>query len=88
MSNFNSGPMASDPVPSSLGYKPKYLKAKVVLELPAIEADAQMWETYDVKEMANRYAGQLVENLLEELETPYENGDLEITPTVEIVDNP
>lgn len=63
----------------------KQLKASVTIELPLRDADPQEWDTYDVNEMAKRYTTALVDNLLEELEGPFEDETLTIIPTVQVV---
>lgn len=66
--------------------KPKRLKAIVTIELPIRNADSQEWDTYNVDEMAKAYKEALEDNLLEEIEMPYELDELTITATVEILE--
>lgn len=72
------------PIPAFSGKK-KFLDATVILTLPKREADSQDWGTYNPEEMAIAYKKALVENLIEEIESPFEDDTLGITVEVIIV---
>jgi hypothetical protein len=77
----------TDPVPSSMGIKPKKLSAHIVIDLPNIEADSQAWGSYDPEEMAKNYKEQLELNLLEELEASYEDETMGLNIEIKVVDD-
>lgn len=51
----------------ALEYKPKFLKATVTIELPTIEADAQVFGFYKPSEMANEFKRRLENDPINEL---------------------
>lgn len=67
-------------------YKPKFMHATVTLTLPAVEADAAVWDSYDPKIMVENFKKQLENNLIEMIEGPFDEETLGITAEIELKD--
>lgn len=71
-----------------MDYVPQYLKATVTITLPAIEADAAEFETYDVSEMIKKYKHDLENDFLGSVDDILASDMAEISAKVELRSTP